>query len=122
MTRNNRVLLTARLMLLAVCAFGLAAAGQTARAQGEPDNPAAASKPTAPAAKPSIWASPPSSVDGVTVNAQRRRPDIPAEKAAAYEVEAAKAEAWRKYRRSMPPLTNDPNDDSKDFPGIQIHP
>lgn len=111
-----------RLMLLAVSAFGLASAAPAAQAQSEPDKPAAASEPTPPASKPNIWTSPPSGVEGVTVNAQRRRPDVPTEKAAAYGAEAAKTEAWRKYRRSMPPLTDNPNDDSKDFPGIQLRP
>ncbi len=124
--RNNRVLLTARrrLMLLAVAAVGLASAAPAAQAQSEPDKPAAASEPTPAASKPNAWTPQPSSVEGVTVSASRYRPDIgvPPEKAAAYGVEAAKTEAWRKYRKSMPPLTDNPNDDSKDFPGIQIRP
>jgi hypothetical protein len=115
---NNRTRSTARLMLLATFALGLASAAQ---AQG-PGKPAAA-KPAAPkpvAPKPAAAAPKPSSVAGVTVNAQRRRPLIPTAKAEAYAAAAAKDEAWRKYRKSMPPLTNNPNDDSKDFPGIQL--
>ncbi len=123
--RNNRVLLTAhcRLMLLAVFALGLVSAAPTAQAQSEPDKPAAAPEPNAAASEPGAAASKASSVEGVTVNA---RPGsgalgVPPAKAAAYADEAAKNEAWRKYRESTPPLTSNPNDLSKDFPGLQAY-
>jgi predicted outer membrane protein len=119
MMRNNRALLTAccRLMLLAVFAPGLASAAPAAQAQSEPDKPAAASEPNAEASKPST-------VEGVTVNAPRPQPGalgVPPDKAAALAAEAANNEAWRKYRESMPPLTSDPNDLSKDFPGLRTY-
>jgi len=114
---NNRALLVAgcHLMLLAVLALGLALEAPTARAQSEPDKPAAPSEPSAAAAKPG-------SVAEVTVTAPQTKPiGIPPEKAAALAAEAAKNEAWRKYRESTPPLTRDPNDQSKDFPGLQSY-
>jgi hypothetical protein len=115
--RNNRALLTAccRLMLLAVFALGLASEAPTAQAQSGPDKPAAASKPSAAASTPS-------SVADVTVTAPRPRSiGVGPAKAAALAAEAAKNEAWRKYRESTPPLTRDPNDQSKDFPGLKTY-
>jgi hypothetical protein len=101
---HHRALFTAgRLLLLAAFAPGLATA-QTA---------------TAPAKAPP--ASQPSAVEGVTVDAPRPRAPVPADKAAEYSAEAAKTEAWRKYRESTPPLTKDPNDMSKDFPGLKTY-
>jgi type IV secretory pathway VirJ component len=117
--KNNRARSTSRrrLMLLTVLALGLASAAQ---AQDEHAKPATTPKHDAAGPKHDAAASKPSSVGGVTVNAQRRRTPIPTDKAEAYAAQAAKDDAWRKYRKSMPPLTNSPNDDSKDFPGIQI--
>jgi hypothetical protein len=106
-----------RLMLLAIFAPGLASAAPAAPAQSDHDKPAAASEPSAAASAPS-------SVEGVTVNAPRAGSGVdavPPEKAAAFAEEAAKNEAWRKYRESTPPLTSDPNDLSKDFPGLQAY-
>jgi hypothetical protein len=115
--RNNRALFRTwcRLTLLAVLALGLASEAPTAQAQNEHDKPVAASKPTA-------QASGSSKVAEVTVNARRRRViGVPPAKAAAFAAEAAKNEAWRKYRESTPPLTRDPNDQGKDFPGLQSY-
>jgi hypothetical protein len=102
--------------LLAALAFGLAAAS-AAEAQSEHDKPPTAAEPVAAPAKPS-------SVEGVTVNAPRAGSNAigvaPAD-AAAFAAEAAKNEAWRKYRESMPPLTSNPNDQSKDFPGLKAY-
>ena len=61
-------------------------------------------------------------MEGVTVNAQRPQSEtntVPADKAAGYAAEVAKAKAWQDYRKSMPRATNDPNDLSKDYPGLQ---
>ena len=101
-----------RSWLLAVVGAALAAAAAPlALAQTTPDKPAQ----PAPAAKPS-------SLEGVTVNAARRPAlGVPPAKAAAYAGEAAKSEAWRKYRASKPPLTADPNDQSKDYPGLKTY-
>jgi len=63
-------------------------------------------------------------VEGVTVQAPRPPSEaagIPPDKAAALAEEAAKDEAWRKYRESRPPLTSNPNDLSKDFPGLRTY-
>ncbi len=112
--RNNRAFAAGRrrLALLAVFVPGLASAAPIAPDQGKHEKPAAASEPASEA----------SGVEGVTVNAPRSRSiGIPAEKEAAFAAEAAKNEAWRKYRESTPPLTSDPNDQSKDFPGLQAY-
>jgi hypothetical protein len=115
---NNRALLTAccRLTLLGVFALGLASEASTAQPQNERDKPATASKPSAAASKPG-------SGKDVIVNAPRppRVIGIPPAKAAALAAEAAQNEAWRKYRESTPPLTRDPNDQSKDFPGLKTY-
>ena len=108
-------------MLMAVLALGLASASAAALAQSQPDQPVAVPEQTAAGAQPDAPAAQPSSVEGVTVNA-RARTDlgrIPPEKKAAFDAEAATDKAWRDYRRSTPPLTNNPNDDSKDYPGLQ---
>lgn len=105
---NHRARFTAgRLLLLAVFAPGLASA-QT---------------PTQPPVQtpPSGAPSQPSAVEGVTVDAARPRVPVPADKAAEYSAEAAKSEEWRKYRESTPPLTQNPNDMSKDFPGLRTY-
>lgn len=115
--RSNRALFRTwyRLPALAVLALGLASEAPTAQAQSEHKKPAAASKPSAQASESSSAAE-------VTVNAPRRRViGVPPAKAAALAAEAAKNEAWRKYRESAPPLTRDPNDQAKDFPGLQSY-
>jgi hypothetical protein len=104
-------------MLLALFAPGIAlaapAANPPAPAPADPVKPAAASEPGAAASKPS-------DVEGVTVSGARPAIGTPPDKKAALAAEAAKDEAWRNYRKSTPPLTNNPNDDSRDFPGLQV--
>ena len=120
---NNRALSRAgcRLTLSAFFALGLAAAAPIAQAQSEPDKPAAASQPGAADSKPGP-ADSKSSVTEVVVDAPPPQVfGVPPAKAAALAAEAAKNEAWRKYRDSMPPLTRDPNDLAKDFPGLQSY-
>jgi len=122
--RNNCALSRTgcRLTLLAVFALGLASQAPTAQAQSQPDKSAAASKSGAADSKPGAAASEPSSVPEVTVDAPPSQVSrVPPAKAAALAAEAAKNEAWRKYRDSMPPLTRDPNDLAKDFPGLQSY-
>jgi hypothetical protein len=122
MMKNNRALLTAcrRLTPLAAFAVGLALVAPAAQAQGEPDKPAASSTPSPAASKPAATPSKPGHEGEVTVRAPRARTviGVPPDKAAGFADEAAKNEAWRKYRESTPPLTRDPNDQSKDFPGL----
>jgi hypothetical protein len=63
---------------------------------------------------------PPNSLEGVVVNAPRQ-PDtgnVPADRAAAFAAQAARDKEWRDYRQSTPRATDNPNDLSKDFPGI----
>ena len=119
MMNNNRALLTAcrRLTPLAAFALGLALAAPAAQAQSDPNKPAASSAPSSAAAAK------PGDPGEVTVRAPRARTaiGIPPAKAAALADEAAKNEAWRKYRESTPRLTRDPNDQSKDFPGLQSY-
>ncbi len=110
-------------MRSALFALGLASAAATAQAQTEKNNP-----PTPPE---SVAATPnPDAVEGVTVDAPARRrleADIPADKLAGFDAEAAKDEAFRNYRKSTPPLTadardvGDPNDQSTNFPGLQTY-
>ena len=137
--KTNRALLTAdrRLMLLAVFALGLASAAPAAQAQDEQDKPAAAAQPDAAASKADAAAvsradaqaaqqdagtPAPGSVGEVTVTgAQRRAIGVSAAKAADLAADAAKNEAWRKYRDGTPPRSRDPNDQSKDFPGLQTY-
>jgi hypothetical protein len=66
-------------------------------------------------------ASDPNSVSGVVVPGQRRpeNPPIPADKKAAYDAEVAKEEAWRRYRKSMPPATESTIGQAKDYPGLR---
>lgn len=124
MMSNNRVLPTARRSLMLSAAFALGFA-LTAQAQSQSDHPAVAPSPASAATEPAAAApwpgSAPGAVEGVTVKAARPGFGVPAEKATAYDAEAAKNEAFRKYRKSTPPLTGDPNDDSKDFPGLQTY-
>ena len=61
------------------------------------------------------------SVSGVVVQAPPRpdHPQIPPDKKAAYDAEVAKAEAWKSYRQSIPPLSDGTIGQSKDYPGLQ---
>ena len=107
-------------VLVASVAIGLTSGA--AFAQGQPAKPAAAaSGPNASAPDPNAAAPAPSSVEGVTVSATQSRPSlgVPPDKAAVYAAQAAQDEAWRKYRQSTPPLTKDPNEMAKDYPGLQ---
>lgn len=110
-----------RPVLLAALALGLAAGTSAALAQ---DQPAAAREPVPAPSRGAAGPSAPSDVEEVTVNAPRVRPEnlaVSPEKRAALDAEAAQDQAWRDYRRSTPPLTSDPNDLSKDFPGLQTY-
>lgn len=126
--RNDRSHLTARNRWLrsAVFALGLAAA---ATAQAQTTAPPARAGKDGPPAPTQSAATPanPNSVEGVTV--QGRRPDqpaiIPDDKKAQYDADVAREAAFRDYRASRPPLNpdakgiSDPNDQSRDFPGLQ---
>jgi hypothetical protein len=111
------------LTLLAGFAPGLASAAPAAPAPGGQNKPVAAPEPGAAApSQPGAADAPPGSVEGVTVNATRSGAiGVPPDKAAAFAAQAAKDEAFRKYRESTPPLTGDPNDQSKDFPGLHTY-
>jgi hypothetical protein len=117
--RSHRALFAARCRLMgsALFALGLASAAATAQAQTEQGAPPSTPEPIAAPTNPNP-------VAGVTVEAPTRRSGvraIPPDKAAAFDAEAAKDEAFRKYRQSTPPLAADPNDQSKDFPGLQAY-
>ena len=63
-----------------------------------------------------------STVGGVTVQTPRPRSgvaDIPADRKAAFDEEAAKAEAWKRYRNSTPPFGAGTLGDAKAYPGLQ---
>ena len=65
-------------------------------------------------------APPPGSVGGVTVQATRRPLDTTApEKTKEYNEEVAKAEAWKRYRKSRPPANASTLDQADDYPGLQ---
>ena len=126
--RNDRFRLTARHLWLgsAFAALGLASA--TAHAQTEAPQHAG---PPGPADSAVVAAAPstPNPVEGVDVTG--RRPEvralIPDDKRAEFDDEVAREAAFRAYRQSTPPLTSDdkgvgdPNDQSKDFPGLQSY-
>ena len=59
-------------------------------------------------------------VGSVVVHAPRQRPQIgvPPDKAKALDEQAAKDEAWRKYRDSVPPINAGPLEQTKDYPGL----
>lgn len=62
----------------------------------------------------------PPSVGGVTVQAPRRPLDTTApEKTQEYNQEVAKAEAWKRYRKSRPPANASTLDQADDYPGLQ---
>lgn len=129
--RNDSSPLTARcrwmgaaFIALALTSVAAMAQAQTAAPQAQTDKANPPKSPERPDATPG-----PAPVEGVTVDAARRPRDanIPADKAAEYDAAAAKDEAFRKYRDSTPPLSadskglGDPNDQSKDFPGLQSY-
>jgi hypothetical protein len=104
---------------------GLALSASTALAQttkgDSGDNGAAASSQNKGESGSGAGASNPDSVSGVVVEGARRpdNPPIPADKKAAYDAEVAKAEAWRRYRQSMPPATESTIGQAKDYPGLR---
>lgn len=64
----------------------------------------------------------PASVGGVIVQAPRpesKVQQIPPDKKAAFDEEAAKDEAWKRYRKSTPPLSDGTLGQAKDYPGLQ---
>jgi hypothetical protein len=63
----------------------------------------------------------PGSVGGVTVQGRRRSQlhRIPPDKAAAFDDEAAKSEAWKKYRKSTPPAAAGTLGQAEGYPGAQ---
>lgn len=123
MNKSAHSTLRGRSMLLAAVVLGLASGAQAARAQDEPDKPSNQTEKSAPPSAPTAAAPQTTDVGGVTVNAPRARPPlgIPPDKKAALDAEAAQDQAWRDYRRSTPPLTDNVNDLSKDFPGLQTY-
>jgi len=130
--RNDRSRSIARNRWLrpAFFALGLASAAAAAAALAQTAPPPSRAE-TAPPAPPerAAAASNPQPVEGVTVNGRRADTGapIPDDKKAEYDAEAAREAAFREYRRSRPPLTtddkgvSDPNDQSKDFPGLQSY-
>jgi hypothetical protein len=123
---NDRSRLTARhrWMRSAIFALGLASAAAMAHAQAAA--PPAEPQKAGPPAPPGGAADP---LAGVTVTG--RRPDtgrpIPDDKKAQFDAEVAREAAFQEYRRSTPSLQPndkgiaDPNDLSKDFPGLQSY-
>lgn len=64
----------------------------------------------------------PPTVGGVIVQAPRQPSklgEIPPDKKAAYDEEVAKAEVWKRYRKSTPPATASTLDQANDYPGLQ---
>jgi hypothetical protein len=101
----------------------------SATAQAQPAAAPILPTATAPTAPPVGAASAPNPVDDVTVLSRRRETysSIPDAKRAQYDADVAKEAAFRAYRASRPPIVtdskgvSDPNDDSKDFPGLQTY-
>jgi hypothetical protein len=103
-------LLLPAITLAGVAGFALPSPRAVAQvSQGEkPEDGAAAPKP--------------GSVGGVIVQAPRppsKLQDIPADKKAEFDQEAAKNEAWKRYRQSTPPLADGTLGQAKDYPGLQ---
>lgn len=111
--------------LAAIGALGLALSASTALAQdnngGRGNNPAASNPAKGDSGAGAAGASDPNSVSGVVVPGQRpaTNPPIPADKKAAYDSEVAKEEAWKRYRKSMPPASDSTIDQAKDYPGLR---
>ena len=82
-------------------------ASQNVSPNGKPDSDAAVAKPA--------------SVGGVIVQAPRPEPEaqIPADKRAAFDEEVAKSEAWKRYRKSIPPTNVGTLEQADDYPGLQ---
>jgi len=96
-----------RLVVGAVGVLGLVLAAQSAGAQ-------------ATSASDSSGRARQNEVGSVVVHAPRQRPQVgvPPDKAKALADQAAKNEAWRKYRNSVPPVNAGPLEQSKDYPGL----
>jgi hypothetical protein len=114
---NNRAL-----PILAVLALGLAFAAPAAWAQSGPAKPATLPDPSVAPPQPDAVPASANSVEGVNVTAQRTRPEldnIPPEKRAQFDAEAARQKAWQDYRKGpIPKLTDNPNDDGQSYPGL----
>ena len=99
-------------------ALGLALPASVAVAQTSPTQ-------TSPAEKSGSGApadSKPGAVGGVVVQAPRppsKLQEVPPDKKAAYDKEAAKNEAWKRYRQSRPPLSAGTLGQADDYPGLQ---
>ena len=108
---------------VAVAAVGLALSTSTALAQtATGGSGAGVSNPNNSNGRDGgAGASDENNVSGVVVPGQRRpaNPPIPADKKAAYDTEVAKEEAWRRYRKSMPPASDSTIDQAKDYPGLR---
>lgn len=98
-------------MLLTAGALGLAFAASTALAQTAQDNGGAHTDQN--------------SKGPVVVHAaptqHRPRIGIPPAKAAAYASEAARNDAWRKYRSGAPSVTTSTKDLAQDYPGLRTY-
>jgi hypothetical protein len=104
------------LMLPASAAVAQASQGESQSGPGASQNVSPSEKAGSEAATAK-----PASVGGVIVQAPRPEPQaqIPADKRAAYDAEVAKSEAWKRYRKSMPPLSAGTLEQADDYPGLQ---
>ncbi len=128
--RNDRSRLTARNRWLRAAFFALGLASAAAMAHAQTATPPTRAETASPApTERAAAASSPDPVEGVTVSGRRSDTGatIPDDKKAEFDAEAAREAAFREYRQSRPPLTaddknvGDPNDQSKDFPGLQSY-
>ncbi|MGZ3364735.1 MAG: hypothetical protein ACXWKY_08475 [Caulobacteraceae bacterium] len=87
-----------------------------------PASMAAAQTSPAPKTESNTPADKPGTVGGLVVQAPRppsKLGAVPPEKAAGYDKEAAKSEAWKRYRKSRPPLSAGTLGQADDYPGLQ---
>jgi len=73
-------------------------------------------------AKDDEAAAKPASVGSVVIQAPRpqsKLQDIPPDKKAAFDEEAAKQEAWKRYRENTPPAADGVLGQAKGYPGLQ---
>jgi len=112
--------------LAAAGAVGLALSASTALAQANNGDSTSSPAPApnqnkADGGGGAAGAADQSSVSGVVVPGQRRQenPPIPADKKAEYDAEVAKQEAWKRYRKSIPPATASTIDQANDYPGLR---
>lgn len=98
------------LAVLAVAALGFVFAAQASWAQAD-------------RATPGSGGAPHSEVGPVVVHAPRHHPQpgIPPEKAKIFAAEAARDEAWREYRNSIPAHGAGTLERSKDYPGLHSY-